>query len=60
MAEWLKNVVEGAEATGHPLEHVFFEEVEHFSMHMRQNNSAWATLGSAEAALGDLLSAFPP
>jgi hypothetical protein len=29
VAEWLKNVVEGAEATGHPLEHVFFEEGEH-------------------------------
>lgn len=28
VAEWLKNVVEGAEATGHPLEHVFFEEGE--------------------------------
>lgn len=26
VAEWLKNVVEGAEATGQPLEHVFYEE----------------------------------
>ena len=36
VAEWLKNVVEGAEATGHPLEHVFFEEGELSCAHTLQ------------------------
>ena len=41
VAEWLKNVVEGAEATGHPLEHVFFEEGEQNIMPM---HAAWELL----------------
>jgi hypothetical protein len=56
VAEWLKNVVEGAEATGHPLEHVFFEEGEHCNMHMQQALlCCWAMLTLAWAAMRHVL-----